>query len=132
MILSRDYSRVANSDRAWFVSPAGKVINCGQSHDWCMKENPEIFGGSRDLMDLIPKGWIRVGNLGYYTFIDCDRMTRKQLDAIQSLVMNISHEKVEVNKKDRRFTLARSEFLQLDSPGEITRSRGVHGFIRRM
>jgi hypothetical protein len=122
--LKRMRSRVGSSPtRAWFVSPRGEVIDCGQSHDACMRDRPVVFGNVRDLMDLIPMGWIRVGNLGYYTFIDCDRMTAKQLDKIQELVARISHENIEINKKDRRTKMTRSEFLSLNSPGEINRRR---------
>lgn len=125
--LKRMRARVgSSSSRAWFISPNGKVIDCDQSHDACMRDRPEVFGNVRDLMTLIPMGWIRVGNLGYYTFIDCDRMTAKQLDKTQELVAGISHETVEINKKDRRTKMTRGEFLSLNSPGEINRRRAKY------
>lgn len=135
----------AGGDRAWLISPQGKWIDCGDSHDNYTKQHPEQFGfksgtGVDIVGALIDKGWVRAGihpsvNTFFY---QCLKTTQKILDDMQSFVMkNAGIKKVDIADEsistpedhemgEDHFLVSREEFIQMGKPSDLRRSKMVY------
>jgi hypothetical protein len=98
MILTQEYSRVANStERAWLISPQGEIYSCGSDHENCygLKELRSL-GDESNLDNLVEelmkKGFVKVGAFvgEGYAYLHGDGFNDRELKAYQDILSNLN------------------------------------------
>lgn len=128
MILTQEYSRVASRlDRAWMVSPEGKLHVCGQDHTECWERHPELFEGRRR-DEFVKTGW---GEIGYFDYAGSiylhvreltDTLFRVYSDVIYSLKLEPQF-RVEIITGRESMDFPYNEFRKFESAQDVHQHR---------
>jgi hypothetical protein len=138
--INRSSSRVAISgsdNRAWLISPQGKVHPCGDDHETYVYQHPEEFEGEYNGMissyALVEAGWTRVGVIGGIFFVHIKAMlTSRNLDLLQELAKEtpIPYKQVQIHKDSGSSNYFDPKEFQLVSLKDVNR-RGLAQYAKR-
>jgi hypothetical protein len=124
-------------DRAWFVSPEGKILSCGRDHKDCVEKNRDALQDmgyenieSYDI--LVDDGWAKIGRSGPahadYLYIECKRLTPKYFEILHNMAMQQSTQMVSIDEEGSNLVdLDRKEFLELSNLFDLRRRLRFRG-----
>ena len=131
MRLTNYYSRVAGNydpdDRAWMISPEGKIYNCGFLHETCLiinRDLREVVGEDEGIYSLVRVGWGKVGYFEPHVSLEVSSLQDKVLRAYQEILSNLNlapKSTVEIISSEGHPLFPYKDFRRFESVADVDR-----------